>query len=631
MPADAYQFGITLGGEPEAPFTSFDGDLSGLAGGAALVIASGFLNPVDNQGGEPFGLIVVLPDGSVILLPASSTAIARAQVIHNAADPAAAVVDIYVDTGRDTLKIDDFVFRSATPFIDLPAESELNIVIAGPNSQTIEEGIASFQAILEDKESYYIIANGVLAPEAFAANPESISTAFTLLVEAGARESSADGESIDLKVLHGATDAPNVGVNANGATLIPGFSYQEFQGYLPVPADNYVLEITPGGDPNTSLLSYSADLNGLGGVAALVIASGFLDTTSNQGGSIFGLIAVLPNGDVVLFPEPGASGVQVVHNSADPSLAMVDIYIDGGEEVIKIEDLMFQEATPFLDLPSDTDLTLYIANSQSTTLSEAVADFSLRLESGKNYYLIANGVLNPNEFASNPSGEDIGLSLFIDDEARRITAGLEVAIKLFHGVTDAPGLNIFANSSSAPLVRNLGYGEFSSFYELFPTAMDFSLSTIDEPNDLMSGFTSNLMDHSGKSGLILTSGFMKPANNQLGMEMDLLFTQQDGSTQVLSTVTSRNNNLTLDNSSLAVFPNPVKGRAQVEYQLETRDNVNFELIDMLGKSVFSKSYPNVSAGVHSWNLEVNTLQTGIHTLIMRTETKQAVSRLMIQN
>ena len=97
----------------DAIVASFDADLEGLQGGTALVIASGFLVPEVNQTGSGFGLIAVLPDGTVIELPATippAPPTARVQVIHNAADPAASTVDIYVDTGNDTIKVDDFAF-----------------------------------------------------------------------------------------------------------------------------------------------------------------------------------------------------------------------------------------------------------------------------------------------------------------------------------------------------------------------------------------------------------------------------------------------------------------------------------------------------------------------------------------
>ena len=631
VPAAFYQLDITLGNQPEAIVASFDAEISGLGGGAALVLASGFLAPAGNQGGEAFGLIAVLPDGSVIILPASVPPTAQVQVIHNAADPAAATVDIYVDTGSDTIKVDDFAFRSATPFIDLPAETELSIVIAGPNSESIEEGIATFNVILENGESYYVVANGVLDPSGFAPNPEELSTAFTLLVQAGARQVTENNQTVDLQVLHGATDAPNVGVNANGATIIPGFSYGEFVGYLSVPADNYLLEITPGGDSETVIAAYSADLNGLGGVTALVIASGFLDTTENQGGEAFGLIAVLPDGNVVLLPAPGISGAQFINNSADPAMAMVDIYIEGGEEQMKIEDLIYQNATPFLDLPAEVDLKISIADAQSQDPSEGVQSFNIRLESGKNYYLVANGVMDPSQFSPNPNGEDRKMQLFIDDEARRITSGQEVAIKVFHGITDAPELNLYANSTTLPLVNSLGYGEFSPYYELFPTNIEFSLVPQSGNTERLSGFETNLLNQAGTSGLLLLSGFMDPSSNDNGSTMDLLFAHQNGQTDILSATTSQDTDLTLDNSLLSVYPNPVVNQARVEYELPQSGSVSFELVDILGKRVDAISFENQAQGFHTWNLDSKNLQVGIHTLIMTTGSVQSVQRLMIKN
>ena len=556
---------------------------------------------------------------------------ARVQVIHNAADPAAETVDIYVDTGSDTVKINDFAFRSATPFLDLPAETDITIVIAGPNSESIAEGIATFEAVLEADESYYVVANGVLNPDSFSPNPSDASTAFTLFVQAGARETSSDNQTVDLQVLHGATDAPNVGVNANGATIIPGFAYGEFVGYLSVPADNYLLEITPGGIPDTTLLAYSADLNGLGGVSALVIASGFLDSTANQDGAAFGLIAVLPDGNVVLLPEPGFAGAQFINNSADPSMAMVDLYIEAGEQVYKVEDLIYQHATSFLDLPADQDLIITIANPESQEVSEGIRSFNLRLSSGKNYYVVANGVMDPSQFDQNPEGKSNQIQLFVDDEARRITSGLEVAIKVFHGITDAPMVNFFANSTSIPLVSSLGYGEFSSYYELFPTNMEFSLSPMSNPAEKISGFASNMLNQGGTSGLILLSGFMDPSSNESGAEMDLMMAHQDGSTTILSSVTPRQGDLTIDNSLLSVYPNPISSIANVSYSMNERADVEFELIDILGKTIATKKFSDKTPGSYNWELDVTRLQTGVHTLIMRTDSVQSVSRIMVKN
>jgi hypothetical protein len=95
---------------------SYSAPLSSLAGQAFVAFASGFLDPAQNNNGPSFGLYAALADGTVI--PLEDTATARLQIIHNSADPAAAQVDIYVN---GSILLDDFAFRSATSYIDVPA------------------------------------------------------------------------------------------------------------------------------------------------------------------------------------------------------------------------------------------------------------------------------------------------------------------------------------------------------------------------------------------------------------------------------------------------------------------------------------------------------------------------------
>ncbi len=62
VPPASYILDVTPGDDNATVVASFEADLSGLAGGAAVVFASGFLTPADNQGGAAFGLFAALPE-----------------------------------------------------------------------------------------------------------------------------------------------------------------------------------------------------------------------------------------------------------------------------------------------------------------------------------------------------------------------------------------------------------------------------------------------------------------------------------------------------------------------------------------------------------------------------------------
>ncbi|MFN5460985.1 MAG: DUF4397 domain-containing protein [Bacteroidota bacterium] len=325
VPAADYILDVTLAsGSPIV--ASFEADLSTLGGGSAVVFASGFLDPSTNQNGPAFGLFAALSNGTVVAFPATS--LARLQVIHNAADPAASSVDIYIN---GTLTLDNFAFRTATPYIDVPAGVVLNIGVAPATSTSVNDTIKNFGVTLNNGETYVAIANGVLSPSSFAANPDALPTAFTLLLQNQMRETALTSTDVDFRAVHGATDAPTVDIIAqNVATLVNDAPYAAITGYITVPAASYILNITPGNNNSVIVASYLADLTTLGGQSAVILASGFLDPSTNQNGPAFALIAVLADGTVIIL-----SNTTSIND--DVALENVAIYPNPANEALNID------------------------------------------------------------------------------------------------------------------------------------------------------------------------------------------------------------------------------------------------------------------------------------------------------
>jgi hypothetical protein len=309
LPPAEYVLSVAASADSTNPVANFYLNASGLAGGAAVIFASGFLTPADEpMGAKGFGLFAALADGTVLPLTASGTS--KIQVIHNAADPAVSSVDVYIDIITDTVKVEDVAFRKATGFVEVPAGYPLKVTFAPDNSTSITEGIATISTPeLADMENYHVIANGVTDAMSmdWTANPDGEDIAFQLFYQAGAREAGSMG-MVDLSVFHGSTDAPTVDVLVNAGTppFVDGAPYGAFAPYQSVAPGNYDLNITLDNDNANLLYTFGADVSGLADRAGIVLASGFLtnvtDPSANRMGDAFGLLVILDDGTDVLLP-----------------------------------------------------------------------------------------------------------------------------------------------------------------------------------------------------------------------------------------------------------------------------------------------------------------------------------------
>jgi hypothetical protein len=238
-------------------------------------MATGFVN-----GSPEIDLVVVLPNGFVVGL----APLTRAQVIHNSPSP---TVDVYLD---DELILDNFAFRSATPFVFLLAREPFTLSVAPANSTSVGQAIYSLPIDrLETGKDYIIMAAGVVGNQ---------NRPFQLYVNEKGRRFSASPITADISLFHGSPDAPAVDVQiAGGPIAFDDIDFGQFSEYISVPIGNYIIQVTPANDNTTVIQSYRADISPLGGQAAVVFASGFLTGTPS-----FEVWVALPNG--ITFPLP---------------------------------------------------------------------------------------------------------------------------------------------------------------------------------------------------------------------------------------------------------------------------------------------------------------------------------------
>ena len=263
---------------------------------------------------------------------------ARVQFIHNSADAAVTAVDVY-ENGE--LVEEGFGFRQATPFMDLVAgvTHEFHFAPAGAG---FENAVGPFEAMFTPGETYIIVANGIVSETGYdPAEP------FGLYVFDMAQEEAGSGTNTDVLAFHGATDAPEVSVWAMGVdNALLTFEYGDFAGYLPLPTNDYVLEIRDAAGENV-IVAYEAPLATLGleGQALTVVASGFLNPANNSDGPAFGLwVATAAGGDllelplyvsvqdinmsegnITMFPNPSSDMVNLQSTNTMSEVRVVDI------------------------------------------------------------------------------------------------------------------------------------------------------------------------------------------------------------------------------------------------------------------------------------------------------------------
>ncbi len=609
-----------------AAVAAFDAPLAtlGVDGAALTILASGFLNPANNNNGPAFGLFVSTgAAGPLLALP---TPEARVEIIHNSADAAAAVVDVFVN-GEEA--VPNFAFRTSTGFITLPAGMPLSIEVA-PDGAGLGGALPAIDIpFLASGETYIAIANGIVSGSGYSPAP-----AFALDIYAGAREVASGGAGTnDVLVYHGATDAPMVDVdelNVVSGQAVNDLSYSEFQGYLTLGVEDYMLQVQAAAS-GTAVAAFDAPLAGLAidGAALTILASGFLDPSANNNGPAFGLyVSSGVAGPLTMLPMSMAR-LEVIHNSADAAAAVVDVFVNGTE---LIPDFAFRTTTGFIDVPAGMPLSIEVAP-DGAGLGGALPAINIPfLGSGKTYIAIANGIVSATGY--NPSAMDAPFGLHIYDEAREAaTSGAtNTDILVYHGATDAPTVDVVETGLGAGLIVNdIAYSEFNADGYLELPTQNYQLAIQDETGSVtVATFDAPLetLMTEGAALTVLASGFLTPADNSNGAGFGLWASLGSGGALIpLSNVTGIQDVESISNAAL--FPNPTNDNATMFFDLVEDENINLEVVNTMGQRVFVRSFGEMLSGNHRVELPASEMAPGFYFVNLRTNNGVVSTKLQV--
>jgi len=299
--------------------------------------------------------------------------------------------------------------------------------------------------------------------------------------------------------------------------------------------------------------------------------------------------------------------LQVLHNSADPGLTEVDLYLNGD---LHTAGFSFRSATEMFSVPSDVEHTVHLTMPGTTTpLLSATHLF----EEGEAYVFVVNGVGNPAGFAPNPDGLPIGAQFDILTGMHGYESS-DVMIYVYHGSSDAPSVNITLEDGTV-LFENLGYGDLAEdMLEVNPDSYMLEIRHA-STNELLFKFEADVAVLGGEVVGLYASGFANPGANQNGEAFSLVALLSDGTVAELRNATSASGYFSEMPSEIELlqnYPNPFNPTTSIRYNLPVQTQVRIEVYNLMGQRIATLVNGVESAGFHTVNFDASALSSGLY-------------------
>ncbi len=211
------------------------------------------------------------------------------------------------------------------------------------------------------------------------------------------------------------------------------------------------------------------------------------------------------------------ASVMAIHNSADPALDSVDMYLlDNGTSTLLRNNFAFRTATPFISAPAERPIRIVFAGKSSSSIADSVIGFGFNLPANGKFVLIAQGHFQ-NGFTPQK-----GFELKVIANAETTKSGSDNKLLVYHGSTDAPAVDISAFTKTTVgdavyLAEAAAYGD-NTAYITVPNA-DYFIN-VSLPGEEAALFTYaaplKALNAAGEPIIAFASGFLDPSKNLNG-------------------------------------------------------------------------------------------------------------------
>ena len=238
--------------------------------------------------------------------------------------------------------------------------------------------------------------------------------------------------------------------------------------------------------------------------------------------SLFALLA-----SAVFFTANAQSArFQLIHNAADPSMDTVDVYVNG----FKYDNIAFRQATSLLSVTSGS-VKFNINDRNSIDSSDLVLKrLTLTLVANSNSVIMITGLNNTANFSANPNSLNTGITLITKNITTFAAGNGKVQINIFHGVTDAPGVDVVSKPaiSTGTLPSNLRFAQVNAsnlFFNNVPTYLEMRVAG---SSAALKAYSANLTSFNQKMLSVFASGFVNPTANQNGNSFGVFAVDTNG-------------------------------------------------------------------------------------------------------